>query len=231
MSVIVDLVSRSQTASPAPDPLIREAHHRVSNSLALVAGLVRMHARDIAKRDDPASLESVKVLLEEVGLRIEAVGRLHRRLALIDGPANIDLAAYLHDIAKAAISSLSLAGQAHLTFHSSGTCSILAHRALLAGLIVSELLMNAVKYAHPAGVVGKLHVACNHIGNGIVIDVVDDGVGFPEGFDPMTSVGLGFQLVRSLTNQLRGQIHFHDSGIGLHVTLSMPVSADEETRP
>ena len=231
MSVTVELFPRSQAALPAPDPLIREAHHRVSNSLALVAGLVRMRARDIARRTRPASLEDMQVLLEELGHRVQAVGQLHRRLSEMPNNVDVDLAAYLREIAESAISSLSCAQQTHLAFQSNGVSIVPAHRALHAGLIVSELMMNAVKYAHPSGVAGKLHIACNRIGDGIVIDVIDDGIGFPEGFDPMTSRGLGFQLVRSLTDQLKGLIQFHDSGIGVRVTLSMPLSADQEVRP
>ena len=234
MSATINLVPRPQTQTPAstpPDTLIREAHHRVSNSRALVAGLVRMRAREIARRTRPASLEDMQILLEELGQRVQAVGQLHRRLSEMDGPGDVDLAVYLRDIAESAIASLCYAGQAHLSFQSNGVSLVPAHRALHAGLIVSELLMNAIKYAHPTGVAGKLHIGCNRVGDGIVIDVVDDGIGFPEGFDPMTAASLGFQLVRSLTTQLKGQIHFHDSGIGVRVTLSMPLSADQEVRP
>ena len=214
--------------SPAPNALVSEAHHRVSNNLALVAGFVRMHARDIAKRTEPASPEDVRVLLEEVGLRVEAIGQLHRRLAQIDGPANIDLTTYLRDIAQSVIASLSFAGRARLAFDSKGACSVPAHTALLIGLAVSELLMNAIKYAHPTQVMGNVLIACNTGGDAIIVDVADDGVGFPVGFDPMTSRELGLQLVRSLAGQLKGQLHFRDTGIGVHVTLSIPVRANKE---
>ena len=97
-------------------------------------------------------------------------------------------------------------------------------------MAVSELLMNAVKYAHPTGVMGKVMIACNRAGDTVIVDIADDGVGFPVGFDPMTSGELGLQLVRSLAGQLKGQLLFHDTGIGVHVTLSIPVSNKELRR-
>jgi len=213
---------------PTPDALVFEAHHRVANNLALISGFVRMHARDIAKRTEPPSIEDVRILLEEVGLRVEAVGQLHRRLAQIDGSASVDLTEYLRDIAQSVIASLSFAGRARLKFNSKTACSIPAHSALLVGLAVSELLMNAVKYAHPTGVTGNVLIGCNRAGDAIIVDVGDDGVGFPEGFDPRTSGELGLRLVRSLANQLKAQLLFHDTGIGVHVTLTIPMSPNKE---
>ena len=103
-----------------------------------------------------------------------------------------------------------------------------AHAALLVGVAVSELLMNAVKYAHPSGIAGNVLVSCNRVGDRVFVDVADDGVGFPEGFDPMVSGELGLQLVRSLARQLKAELSFHDTGIGVHVTLSVPMGAARE---
>jgi len=214
--------------SSEPDALVFEAHHRVANNLALIAGFVRMHARDIAKWTGPASLEDVRILLEEVGLRVEAVGQLHRRLALIDQPANVDLAVYIRDIAESVLASLSFAGRARLTVDAGAVCAVPAQTALLVGLAVSELLMNAIKYAHPTGVTGHVLIGCNRAGDAIIVDVADDGVGFPEGFDPMTCTELGIQLVRSLASQLKADLRFHDTGIGVHVTLSIPSKKEPE---
>jgi two-component sensor histidine kinase len=208
--------------SSEPDALVSEAHHRVANNLALIASFVRMHARDIAKRTEPVSVDDMRILLEEVGLRVEAIGQLHGRLAHIDGSANTNLTNYLRDIAQSVIASLSFAGRAQLDFKASAECFIPAHAALLTGLAVSELLINAIKYAHPSGVMGNVLISCHQAGDAIIVDVADDGVGFPEGFDPMTSGELGLQLVRSLANQLKAQLVFHDTGIGMHVTLSIP---------
>ncbi len=69
-------------------------------------------------------------------------------------------------------------------------------RALPLGFIVVEFFTNAVKYAHPSGVTGMLSVACRHGNGSITVDVADDGVGLPDGFNRMVSGGLRFRLAR-----------------------------------
>ena len=107
--------------STGRDVLISEAHHRVANSLTFVASFARMHTRDIAKRTEPASLEDVRLLLEEIGLQVEAVGQLHRRLAQPNGSASTDLTAYLREISQSVVASLALAGRVHLAL----TCPLM----------------------------------------------------------------------------------------------------------
>jgi two-component sensor histidine kinase len=210
---------------PAPnDALVSEAHHRVGNSLALLASIVRMQARTIINGTDAVPVADVRLLVEELGQRLEAVGRLHGRLSRFDGP--IDLVDYLREIAKSAVAGLSFAGRTHLRFDVSDACIVPAQAALLVGLAVSELVMNAVKFAHPAGVAGNLRIACHRRDDLIVVEVSDDGVGFPEGFDQAVDGQFGLQLVRSLAAQLKARLEFDDTGLGLLVRLSLPVDVD-----
>jgi len=95
-----------------------------------------------------------------------------------------------------------------------------------AGLIVVEAVKNAVKYAHPAGVHGKIEVRCARGADSSVrIDVVDDGVGLPEGFDPATDGGFGFELMRELSGKLGATLTFVSTSLGLRVELRAPASA------
>lgn len=208
--------------SAAPDnTLVSEAHHRVGNSLALIASIARMQARAILNRTDPVPVADVRLLVEELGQRLDAVGRLHGRLSRLDGP--VDFADYLHDIAKSAARGLSYTGCTHLNFDMSEACVVSARAAPLVGLAVSELVMNAVKFAHPAGVAGELLIACNRRDDVIVIEVTDDGVGLPEGFDPAVDGQFGLQLLRSLAAQLKARLEFHNTELGLRVRLSLPM--------
>ena len=78
-----------------------------------------------------------------------------------------------------------------------------AERALSYGFIVTELVINAVKYAHPAGAPGRIDVRRRAAGrDAIVLSVTDDGVGLPEGFDPEIDGGLGFRSVHSMARRL-----------------------------
>jgi two-component sensor histidine kinase len=144
--------------------------------------------------------------------------------------ASTDLAKHLRGIAQSVMVSFSFEGRVRLACDSQAVCFMPAHSALLAGLAVRELLINAIKFAHPSGVTGNLLVGCNQAGDSIVVDVADDGVGFPEGFDPMTNGELGLQFVRWLATQLDAGLAFHDTGIGVHVILRIPTCSNKELR-
>jgi two-component sensor histidine kinase len=221
---------RLVTLSPAaesqplatPRDAAAEANHRVANSLAMVAGLIHIHARGIAAQAGSMDRAQVCVLLEEISHRIDAVGRLHRLLANLDSGTDIDLAAYLREIAEVVVSSLSFAGRARLVHDGTAGCLIAAERALPLGLIVGEVVTNAVKYAHPTGVVGTVTVACRRAKEKIVVRVTDDGVGLPDGFDPAHAGSLGLRLTRSLAVQIGATLSFRDTGTGLSVELALP---------
>ncbi len=223
-TMVISEPAEPQESSATADTLVSEAHHRVGNSLALIASIVRMHARTMVNggtHDVPVA--DVRLLVAELGQRLEAVGRLHGRLARQHG--SVALADYLREIATSAVVALAFAGRIHLRFDLTDSCVVSGRAAPLVGLAVSELVMNAVKFAHPTGVAGDLLVACNRCEDLIVVEVTDDGVGLPEGFDPAVDGQVGLQLLRSLAAQLKARLEFDNTGIGLCVRLSLPAGA------
>lgn len=209
-------------SEPLQLDLIAEANHRIANNLAMIAGLARLQAGNVRDAEDRFTGREVRLMLQEFGGRVDAVARLHRLLANPGPPASIDLVDYLRGIAEGVIATMSHAGPVDLRFNGEARCSISSKRALPLGLIVGELVTNAVKYAHPTGIAGRISVACHKCPDGrIVVEVSDDGVGLPDGLDPMESTHLGLRLVRSLAQQLGAEIAFDDDGLGLRVALSM----------
>jgi two-component sensor histidine kinase len=215
---------KTTIASPplAGGDTMAEANHRIANNLAMVAGLVRMYGRRIEGTDEPLDNEAIRILLEEIGSRIETVGRLHGLLARTHDAKWIDVGGYLRDLSEAVVSSLTFAAKARLSYTTRGTCLMAPERALPLGFVVVELITNAVKYAHPAGLAGEIGVSCHSGNGGITVDVSDDGVGLPEGFDPTINGGLGFRLMRSLADQVGATITFNDTGTGLSVRVQAP---------
>ena len=206
-----------------PDVLMAEANHRIANNLALVAGMVRLQASSIAKAGDSLTAQEVCGLLAEVGNRVETVGRLHRLLAEAGRSPDLELSAYLREIAHSVVSSLGSEEKTRLVFDLQPACSVPSHHALPIGLVVGELATNALKYAHPSGVGGVITLGCaRDARDHLVISVQDDGVGLPEDFDPRTSGGLGMRLVRSLAQQLDAQLAFAQTDLGLAVSLRLP---------
>ncbi len=114
------------------------------------------------------------------------------------------------------ISTLGSAGSMELTVDHSCEGYIDPRHALHTGLIIAELLTNARKYAHPTGLPVKVNVRCETRSDGsFMVQVTDDGVGFPEKFDPETDGGLGFQLMRALANGLQAELQFEHNCLGV----------------
>ena len=98
--------------------------------------------------------------------------------------------------------------------------SIDARHALHAGLITAELLTNATKFAHPTGLPVKVHLRCDtNLYGSFLVEVTDDGVGFPENFNPAIDGGLGFQLMRALASGIGAELQFEHDSLGVRARL------------
>jgi two-component sensor histidine kinase len=203
-----------------------EANHRIANNLALIAGLIRFQTRKLPQEPLLAA-EEVRGLLQDLSLRIDAVGRLHRIPARGDEEyVTVDLGAHLREIAYTAICSLPPSEkQTEILLDLQPGCPIAARQATAVGLVVGEALANALKYSHPTGVPGKIGITSRrNTGRGLIIEVADDGVGLPEGFDPYTTKSIGMALMRDLAEQLSARLEFEQRPIGLCVRLELPPS-------
>ena len=211
--------------TPSPELLSAEADHRIANSLTMIAGLVRLQRKGLPN-DRLMTAHEVRGLLDEISARIETVGHLHKLLASAERRGAVNLAEYLREIAEITLSSLSGGEHASLSLALEAGCTMPARQAVAAGLIASEALTNALKYAHPTGVHGKIEVVCRRQEGWVVVEVADDGVGFPEGFDPRQAGAVGFLLMHSLASQLGAQLEFDQRDIGVCVRLKVPMVAD-----
>lgn len=200
-----------------------EADHRIANNLASLSGVVRLQRNAISRSSDQTfTTKQVCMLLDDIGARIEVTAKLHKSLALTVHGNGVNLGDFLQEISEM-IGTLSPEGKMDLTFDHSCDGCIDPRHALHAALIAAELLTNACKYAHPTGLPVKVHVRCETNGDGsFVVEVTDDGVGFPESFDPATDGGLGFQLMRALANGLGAELQFEHSSLGVCGRLVKP---------
>lgn len=150
--------------------------------------LIRFQIRKLP-RESLLPAGEIRSLLQDLSLRIDAVRRPHRLLARGNEEyVTVDLLTYPHEIADAAICSLPPKKQTEILLDLETECPIAARQATAIGLVVGETLANALKYSHPNGVPGKIGtVSGRNRGCGLIIEVADDGVGLPEGFDPYTT--------------------------------------------
>ena len=216
------MVTPGLDATSKSDTRLREAHHRIANNLALIAGFVRLQSSQVAKAKRDLSAADACMMLEEMGARIETVGRLHHLLAGRRDSGLIDLGEYLNATCGILSQSVCLNRPVELSCDAR-SCTIEPERAGLIGLIVTELVTNAIKYAHPAGAAGRIDVSCRRPGAGdLILTVSDDGVGLPEGFNPAKDGGLGMRVIRSLAEQMGAALDFRSSPLGLSVTVMAP---------
>jgi two-component sensor histidine kinase len=214
------------------DDRLSEAQHRIANNLALIAGYTRLQATRINKAGQPLSAREASIVLEEVAARIETVGELHRLLSAAPGQSevDVDLGQFLAKLCASLMETVSFAGDTVITHDDAGGCVVRPEQATPVALIVSELVTNALKYAHPTGVAGKITVSCRRAGAGLMVEVTDDGVGLSEGFDPKSDGGLGFRVVRGLARQLGATLSYESNGVGLIVRLTLGSDDDDAHR-
>jgi two-component sensor histidine kinase len=217
------LQAASAQAAPLASQLADEANHRIANHLAMLAALGRLQARGAGRTPIALSGKDVRRLLDDFAGRLETVAEIHRLLAHQPGGAPVEVADYLDRIAQGLVSSLTANGQTTIHCRFPMRLVLPAEQAVALGLLVSELITNALKYAHPAGVAGAIAIEASRDDDGtIAIEVGDDGVGLPGDIDPLESQSLGFRTIRLLARQLGASISFDNHGLGLSCVVNIP---------
>jgi PAS domain S-box-containing protein len=177
------------------DVLMIEVNHRAKNSLAVAAGLLTVQAR---RQADPA----VRAQFDAARERLHAMAKLHDLLSRSEAGQRVDLATYLAQLCDALGGSGDHPG---VTVRSQADHGIFLEpdTAFPIGIILTELVTNALKYAFPLGRTGVVLAQARRAAGGRVeLLVRDDGVGMGE----LRDGSLGFGLVRSLVKQIRGDI-------------------------
>ena len=199
-----------------------ESDHRIANSLASLSSAIRLQRVGISKSGKTLNADQVCRVLDDISARIEVMAKLHKSLALTANGDGINLGEFVREIAEM-IGTLNGEGMMNLTVDHSGKGCVEPRHALHAGLITAELLTNAVKYAHPSGLPVRIQLHCETRDDGsFLVSVTDDGVGFPENFDPTADGGLGFQLMRALANGLNADLQFEHDSLGVRARLVKP---------
>jgi two-component sensor histidine kinase len=218
-------------SAPSPKDIVAEANHRIANSLTLLVGLVRMQAGSLVKRAKPLTSAEARLILEGIAARISTISQLHHLLSHVPQDGVTSLKPHLHDVTDALVAALSSAEQPVTVAHTGEDCLVQVRQIQPIILILCEIFVNAMKYAHPAGVLLVMSVDCVTAADGrLVITIGDDGVGLPEGFDPYASHGLGFKVIRSLAGEIGAQLDIASTALGLTFRLSMPASAMASAR-
>lgn len=189
--------------------LLREVNHRVGNSLQIIASLLHLQASS-------SKQEEVKAALTNAMGRVAAVAQVHRRLYTSHDLKSVTLNQYLESLLEDLRRSAEGNRMSRLTLRSDAI-EIDPDRAVAIGIIVNELVMNAVKYAYPDSS-GPIHVELISRGDDLQLAIADDGVGLAAKANPH-STGMGQRIVAAMASKLEASVERDPAHNGTRVVL------------
>jgi PAS domain S-box-containing protein len=178
--------------------LFDELNHRVNNNLSLVSSILRIKARET---DNDVARDQ----LLRADARVLSIAQVHRALRRGAREGVVEFGAYLEDLCRGVGESLVDDQRIEIKVDAE-SISLPIDTAIPLGMVVNELVTNAVKYAFPPPVGGVIEVRIAHEANGLLLSVSDNGRGLPADHESRVGGGLGMKLVTSLVGQVRGEL-------------------------
>jgi PAS domain S-box-containing protein len=179
--------------------LLREIHHRVNNNLQIIISLINLQMR---QTHDP----EVKRIVSETQNRVRAMSLVHEKLYRSESLSRIDFADYTHFLATQLFSFYGTDTRRVRLDMAMGKIMVDITTAVPLGLLMNELISNALRHAFPNGREGAISIRGGYEGDLIMLVVHDNGIGIPEDFDWKNTTSLGMRLVTSLIDQVDGTI-------------------------
>jgi PAS domain S-box-containing protein len=197
-----------QAALAAKTLLLHEVDHRVKNNLTMIGSLLRLQARSIA---DPVITAKLETMLE----RVDALATVHRRLYQSDDITRFDVGAFAGDLVSDIIGA---SGRTDIRIETSVTrIEVPSGIAAALGLVLNEVLTNAIKHAYADGRSGTLRISATLDDGKAQIVVADDGPGMTS---EATTSGLGRMLIARLSRQVGATTEWTREDPGTRVTIS-----------
>jgi two-component sensor histidine kinase len=180
--------------------LLKEIHHRVKNNLQVISSLLKLHADEIT---DPVA----KSAFADSQDRVRSIALLHEKLYESSDLGSVSAAEYTESLVRTLMRTHGSIAPARVSIEANGVF-LPTDLAVPCGLILNELITNALKHAFPANtqLSPEIHIAMSADSKQLVLIVNDNGVGLSETFELSQSRTLGMHLVRTLARQLRAAV-------------------------
>lgn len=214
-----ELVPASEQVLPE---VLQDVYHRMKNNLQVISSLLSLQVRRTQE------LSTLNVLRETQN-RVLTMALAHEKLSQSPQVERLNLAEYAQDLSHHLFHNYGLGLSAIQLKHDCEPLLLGVDAAISAGLILNELISNAIKYAFPASFVTarcEIWIRIRAQGAGLFeLSVADNGVGLPAQVEPLSPDSLGLRLVHSLSRQLGGQI-FVDEQVGTAFRILLPYLED-----
>ena len=208
--IVVDITEQKrvaevlQRALDEKEVLLKEVHHRVKNNLQIISSLLSLQADALNDPRDHA-------LFKESEGRVRSMALIHERLYKSADLARVDFREYVDSLVTTLFFSYQRSGVNPVVDICDARLPL--DTAIPCGLIINELVSNALKHAFPDGRTGSVAIGMQDMGNGTLrLEVRDDGIGLQEDLEPDTAKTLGLNLVSILTRQLQGVLKVERGG-------------------
>jgi PAS domain S-box-containing protein len=194
------LISKLQGALAEKTVLLKEVLHRVKNNLAVVAGLLGMQAESLEN-------EAAAAALGESQQRVLSMAMIHEYLYATEHLDRVDFGEYVDQLANKLFADYATQSH-HVNIRTvADKIDLPVPLAIPCGLILNELISNALKYAFPDGRSGEITVQLTRRKSGsLSLSCEDDGIGIPENFDWQNAPSLGLRIIIILTKQIHGEL-------------------------
>lgn len=188
-----------KTSLREKEVLLKEVHHRVKNNLQVISSIINLQSHYVK---DAKTLE----MLNESQNRIKSMAFIHEKLYQTKDFANINITDYIKKLSQSLVHSYRIKKDNIALKFNLDDIVVDLDQSIPCGLIINELVSNALKYAFPENRDGIIFISMFESENVLTLSVRDDGIGLPDGLDYKNTESLGLQLVVALTDQLDGEI-------------------------
>jgi len=195
--------------------LLKEIHHRVKNNLQIISSLLNLQSAEI---EDPKASQKFRDSQD----RVKAMALIHERLYQSSDLAKIDFSGYVRSLTGHLLRSYKVNANAIRLSLEIDSVPMNLDVGIPCGLIINELVSNALKYAFPQPGESEIKIRFSEgEDRALKLVVRDNGIGFPENWNPEESDSLGLKLVRTLTEQLGGRVQYRNQN-GFLCEISIP---------
>ncbi|OGR36026.1 MAG: hypothetical protein A2051_02670 [Desulfovibrionales bacterium GWA2_65_9] len=193
--------------------LLKEIHHRVKNNLQIISSLLFLQAEYVIEPLD-------RTMFEESQKRISAMALVHEELYGSNDLSSVSMGDYVPRLVERVVASSDVSVQVEFDVED---MRLPVTRSIPCGLVLNEMVMNAVKHAFRNGRQGRLRVSLARRGGQVELAVEDNGPGLPPDFDLESPATLGLTLISSLARQLAGSVTAQSLEAGARFVLVFPV--------